>query len=590
MQRNIVGAACPPDQAVREAVGANALRAGEPSPVYLADLRHHATQRFFIAYTVGATIGGLAFGIEVAVGHSTFTWSAAAFYSLLGGAVAAISRSALATLLSASVSRLAAAVVISGFAVLHLLYFANVKLLSGEHFLSTTSLGVDLLVLLAVAVPAVMLARSHRVHEFRLRVGSASAGLGIALLLAASAVLARTWPASPTDASRNGRGPNLLLVVMDSVRRDRFGDGSLRHPTTPTLFGLAQSGRIYPEAWSPSSWTVPSVARLLGTEDTAPASLAERLARHGYATACFTDNPHLWSGSPQMRGFDRVERSVRRWRVLLHGTVADEVLDRLMPGDDRRLVDKANAWASHQRGPFFLYVHLMDSHTPYRFPPIDGKRRPGRRVEFPGSGMRLTALEAEDIVARYDGGVLSADTQVGRLISTIRASQRPFLAVVTADHGESLGEAGRWFHGQSLSPELLAVPLVLVGEAVVAGRVDSPVSNGAILPTMLATAGIPCPECRRQDLRSGRPSDVVEGGLPPDLAYRIVGRYKLVVNLKTGRQQLFDRLFDPTEERDIAGENTGIVEALSTGVKALEHTQPTPESIERLRSLGYTGP
>jgi hypothetical protein len=488
------------------------------------------------------------------------------------------------------VSRLAAAVVISAFAVLHLLYFANVTLLSGEHFLSTRSLGVDLLVLLTVAVPALMLARSPRAHEFRLRVGSAAAGLGVALLLAVSAVLAREWPATPNDPPKNGRGPDLLLVVMDSVRRDRLGDGRLRHPTTPALFGLSQSGRIYPEAWSPSSWTVPSVARLLGTEDAARTSLAERLARHGYTTACFTDNPHLWSGGPQMRGFDRVERSVGRWRVLLHGTVVDEVLDRLMPGDDRRLADKANAWASRQRGPYFLYVHLMDSHTPYRFPAIDGKRRLGRRVEFPRSGMRLTALEAEDIVARYDGGVLSADTQVGRLISAVRASQRAFLAVVTADHGESLGESGRWFHGLSLSPELLAVPLVLVGEGVVAGRVDSPVSNDAILPTMLAAAGVPCPECRREDLRSGHPTDVVGGGLPPDLAYRIAGRYKLVVNLKTGRRQLFDRPSDPAEECDIAGARTDIVETLSTGIKGLEHNQPTPESIERLRGLGYTGP
>jgi hypothetical protein len=547
-------------------------------------------KRFFIAYTVGALIGWLTFGIETAVRHSTFTWSAAASYSLFGGAVAAISRSVLAAFLPASVSRLAAAVVISGLAVPHLLYFANVKLLPGEYFLSVKSVGVDLLILLAVSVPALLLARSQRAHEFRLRVGRTATGLGIALLLAASSILARDWPATPTDPPRSGRGPGLLLVVMDSVRRDRFDDGGPRHPTTPALHGLSQSGRIYSEAWSPSSWTVPSVARLLGTEDVAQASLAELLARRGYTTACFTDNPHLWSGSPQMRGFDRVERSVGRWRVLLHGTIVDEVLDRLMPVDDRRLVDKANAWASHQRGPFFLYVHLMDSHTPYRFPPIDGKRRPGRRVEFPGSGMRLTALETEDIVARYDGGVLSADTQVGRLISAIRASQRPFLAVVTADHGESLGESGRWFHGQSLSPELLAVPLVLVGEGVVAGRVDSPVSSGAIMPTMLAAAGISCPECHREDLRSGHPSGVVEGVLPPDLAYRIVGRYRIVVNLRTGHRQLFDRLSDPAEERDVAGERTGIVETLSAGIKGLEHNQATPENIERLRSLGYMAP
>ena len=57
---------------------------------------------------------------------------------------------------------------------------------------------------------------------------------------------------------------------------------------------------------------------------------------------------------------------------------------------------------------------------------------------------------------------------------------RPFVAVITADHGESLGESTRWFHGQTLAPELLAVPLVVLGEGVVPGRVTGPIANTAI--------------------------------------------------------------------------------------------------------------
>jgi hypothetical protein len=196
-------------------------------------------------------------------------------------------------------------------------------------------------------------------------------------------------------------------------------------------------------------------------------------------------------------------------------------------------------------------------------------------------------MEAEDVIARYDGGVLSADAQASRLIAGIRALQKPFLVAVTSDHGESLGESGRWFHGQSLAPELLAVPLLLVGEGVVAGSVPSPVSNADIMPTFLAAAGVPCRDCK-EDLRSGHPSGVVVGGLPPGLAYRIAGRYKLVVNLKTGDRQLFDRLSDADEEHDLAPERNDIVESLAAGLLGLEFDQPTPENIERLRSLGYT--
>lgn len=206
------------------------------------------------------------------------------------------------------------------------------------------------------------------------------------------------------------------------------------------------------------------------------------------------------------------------------------------------------------------------------------------------SGMRLTAAEAEDIVARYDGGIRSADVQVGRIVDAIRGSGRPFLAVITADHGESLGESGRWFHGQTLAPELLAVPLVVLGQGVVPGRVAGAIGNTAIIATLLAAAGTPCRDCGGEDLRSQAGSGVIEGGLPPDLAYRIAGRYKVVVDLKTGRARLFDRLADPGERHDLAGEKAAVAEAAVAGLNGLANVSPpTPESLERLRSLGYVG-
>jgi uncharacterized sulfatase len=272
------------------------------------------------------------------------------------------------------------------------------------------------------------------------------------------------------------------------------------------------------------------------------------------------------------------------------GTALGETLERLVPGGDERLASKAIAWMEGQGGPFFLYVHFMDSHTPYRFPPLDGKHRSGRRIEFPRTGMVLTADEAASIRARYDGGVYSADAQAGRLLAAVEARRRPFLAVITSDHGESLGEDGRWFHGGSLAPELLAIPLVLLGQHVEPGRVTSPVGHAAIPPTLLAAASVPCNRCGVADLRRDVAPRLVEGTLPPRLAYRSDGRYKVVVDFQTGRRFLYDRLSDPGEHHDIAGLAPALADSLASGLPASQAAPALPPGArERLRALGYTG-
>jgi hypothetical protein len=129
---------------------------------------------------------------------------------------------------------------------------------------------------------------------------------------------------------------------------------------------LAARARVYEAAYAASSWTVPSVSEILGlglVERTQKETLAEQLAGRGFVTACFTDNPHMRGESSLMRGFDRVERSVGEWRQVLQNIIVSEVVERLAPGDDQHLVDRALSWAG-SKGECFLYVHLMDSHTP----------------------------------------------------------------------------------------------------------------------------------------------------------------------------------------------------------------------------------
>jgi hypothetical protein len=547
-----------------------------------------ALERTLIAWAVGALVGVGSFLAEAFLGPVAFGWGPLAAYSLAGGLVAVVSRSLLVPLVSAPAARAGALSAIAAFGLLYALYHVNVRVLPSEHYLSGKSLALDALAALPMLAGAILLGRARWAQVARERWARAGAAMGAASLAAGLAVVIATTPRPASDRERHGAGPDLVVVVLDSLRADRLCAGA-SHPATPELSRLAARGRVFTSAWAASSWTVPSVARILSAD--APGetpTLAERLTAHGYRTAAFTDNAHLAREAEVMRGFDRVERSVGVWRSVVLGTALGEALERVMPGSDEQLATRAIAWIERQPGPFFLYVHLMDSHTPYRFPPLDGRRHSGRRIEFPRVGMPLTAEEADSIRARYDGGVHSADAQAGRLIAAFETRRRPFLALITSDHGESLGEEGRWFHGGSLAPELLAIPLVLVGNGVAGSAVASPVGHADLAPTLLAAAAISCADCRGSDLRQEAPTRVVEGALPPRLAYRTDGRYKLLVDFETGRRSLYDRLSDPSEHHDLAAAEADLAQAFATGLTSPGRLpKPSPEQLERLRALGY---
>jgi hypothetical protein len=552
------------------------------------------TTRFCIAYAVGSVSALLAYAFEVLsrIGSPYATPEAAAAYGLLGGVAGGLASLVLGWLWGPGAATRAGLLTLVGFLLLQLLYFANVKLLPGDPYYSPTSVAVDLLILVLVLVPPIWALRSVWVSRARERWGGTATVLGAVLLLTQCGLLVRAWPGRAARPPRTGEGPNLLLVVLDSARRDHLSLYGYSQPTSPALVALAREARVFEGASSASSWTVPSMMHVLraGEDGSRGGGLAVRLAGKGYRTGCFTDNPHLGPVSGITRGFDHVERSVGRWRFFLRGTLLEEFVERADPGSDRGLVTRALHWVGEAQGPVFLYVHLMKSHTPYYGPPIDGRKRKGRRIEFPLTGMSMTADEAEDIVARYDGGIRTADAEAGRLLEAARGWGRPFVAVVIADHGESLGESGRWFHGGSLAPELLAVPLLVFGDGVRPGRVSSLVDSSSVPKTLLAAAGLACSACAGSDLRASEGDGFAEGGLPPNLAYRMNDRYTVVIDRTSGRRQLFDHVADPGETRDLAADQPETAAALAALAGAPPGEEgPDPDGVARLRALGYIG-
>jgi sulfatase-like protein len=540
------------------------------------------------SYAIGSLVGGSAAALEWLL-LRPLTLPALAFYSLVAGLAAAVTRAALAPFVPGRAARMGSLVVVSGFGSVYVLYAVNVGLLPGEPYWTAKSLVADVAVTLLIGLAIVRVVRPVHLGEVSSSSLTGLAGVGASLLAGATALVAVGWPADARPETRMTQGPNLLLLVLDSVRRDRLGFHGHRAATSERLDALAPAGRVYDQALAASSWTVPAVHRMLRAPGRADRTLAGELAARGYRTAIFTDNPHLVRGTTVLDGFAHVECSVGPWRVLLQRTIAGEVVDRLFPRSDERLVTRALEWAGRGSGPFLLYVHLMDSHTPYRHARLDGVQGRGRHIEFPVSGMAMTEAEAEDVVARYEGGIRSAADQAARLLTGVRALGRPFVAVLTADHGESLGESGRWFHGKTLAPELLAVPLVVLGEGVVPGRVARPVGHAATAPTLLAAAGVPGFATGATDLRTSSGADAVEGGLAPDLSYRVAGRWKVVLDHRHGRRSLFDITRDPKEEHDLAAVQPEIAATLGEALRRPDRQVyvPSPELAERLRAVGY---
>jgi arylsulfatase A-like enzyme/Flp pilus assembly protein TadD len=392
--------------------------------------------------------------------------------------------------------------------------------------------------------------------------------------------------------------PNVLLVTVDTLRADHVGSYGYDRAATPVIDGLAGRGVRFATAVAHAPLTGPSHASILSGQTPlghgfrnnsgyvmAPEvrMAAEDFRQAGYRTAAFV------SGFPLDRrfGFDRGFETYD---------------DRLPKGNDRRrtpyverfadgTTDAVLRWLESAAGgsaPWFAWVHYYDPHAPYEAPGPIGER-------FRHSP--------------YDGEIAFVDSQLGRLLETLdkRNETSHTLVLVTADHGESLGEHGEGTHGIFVYDATLRVPWVMSGPQIPAGRVPQTVARSIdLLPTLLDYAGLPA----RTDVdgRSLRPaidgqemSDApayaeslyseLELGWAPLYAWR-TSEFKFI---KAPNPELYDLRKDAAETTNrIAEEPTRMSDfggkleaALRRPTPAAKATTVDPEAAERLRALGY---
>ena len=384
-------------------------------------------------------------------------------------------------------------------------------------------------------------------------------------------------------------------MVIDTLRADHLPFYGYPLRTAPNLARLAEEGVLFRRAHSTSSYTAPATASIL---------TSLRPSRHGVLVG-------LWAAAQEQREVDRiadrVETMAEAFAAAGYTTfaVTDNVNVSRAAGFDqgfhyfRNLRDRGAeavnrqvlAWRQELGAaePWFLYLHYMDPHKPYR------RREPWYASYRPGGG--------DWRVAAYDSEIAFVDARIGELRRELGWDERT-LVVVTSDHGEELMDRTRMGHGQTLYAEVLDVPLVLWGPPGWAGRrEDARVSTLDILPTLVELLGL-----RQSPDHEGR-SLLAPGERPPALAHvrkpvpdrsrelraLIRGDWKLVLH-DTGERELYDLAADPGERSNAAEREPERgaamrreIEALGAGPAEAARTRVeiTPELAEHLRSLGY---
>jgi arylsulfatase A-like enzyme len=440
----------------------------------------------------------------------------------------------------------------------------------------------------------------------------------------------------PPEATAPANAPNLLIVVIDTLRADHMATYGYERVTTPGLDAFAREhATVYTQARSTSPFTLSSHASLFtglqsvehGSTHPSPIgrriradvpTLAERLREQGYQTAFIAANwLYLRPRYGLDRGFERFDSrpggrsSVAEGFYLalaqLIGTNPE--VGRTGHRSAERITDRALRWLDGRRpDPFFLALNYLDVHSPYI--PI----RPFDRAFSDRQPRDLLTPEEDLIPLLYDREILYTDTHVTRLLDGLKASGlfENTVVIVTSDHGEAFGERGFREHCWTLYENVLHVPLLVkpVGPRSVAVNAQR-TSGAAVHDIALRELGLLEPgqstssvdanligEWYGAELAEWKPPwvDDVEQSLLTDVVAWFEGSRKVIVR-SDGTVEAFDLDADPDERNPLALDAAARAAAVARAEAWWREHPPDPleseevddETLEALRHLGYLG-
>ena len=325
-------------------------------------------------------------------------------------------------------------------------------------------------------------------------------------------------------ATHNIAAPNVLLLVLDTVRAIELGLYGFTPSNSPAIDGLGNSGVVFDQAFSTAPWSAPSHASLFTgrkpTElsidwdrplDATFPTLAEELVRAGYSTVGIVANTAYTSAETGLaRGFDWYEdyRLTMR-RALTMPSLTRRILDRKRQWLHEPPLDGAGripaesisrrflAWLERRPlQPYFAFLNFYDAHAPYSAPePFWSRFLPGEtRRAVPIRMMRRGDPTQHSARRAYDAAISHLDSEIGELIGSMleRGFLNNTLVIVTADHGEEFNEHAALGHGQTLHTQALRVPLLLFWPGHLApARVADPVSLARLPATIMELVGQP---------------------------------------------------------------------------------------------------
>ncbi len=421
--------------------------------------------------------------------------------------------------------------------------------------------------------------------------------LFLAAVVAAVAVggVALYWRTrSPAFALQRDPSQNVLLVTIDTLRADALS--AYGGPAqTPNLDRLASHGARFTFAHSHTVVTLPSHTSILsgmlpyehGMRDNSgfrvragTPTLATRLKARGFSTAAFVGGFPLTKRFGLTPGFDVYDDQMPETRGAIEASMPERRAD--------IVVSRALDWMGRQPGQFFAWVHCFDPHSPYR-PPED--------------------LAAQYASQPYYGEVAFVDRALGPLFDRLATLSRPTLVIVTADHGESLGEHGELTHGMFAYEGTIHIPLIVArvdphAAAVSSGLVvDAPVRHIDIVPTVLDAIGAdPDPKLLGASLGAAIAGAV--GDRPSyfeSMTYNLVRGWAPLRGVLQDRRkyidlpipELYDLGADPKETDNLAPVQRDRLQVMNNLLRTYNTAPPnrpgqeTTEASAALRSLGY---
>lgn len=414
--------------------------------------------------------------------------------------------------------------------------------------------------------------------------------------------------------------PNVLFLVLDTVRAQNLSLYGYGRPTTPRLEQVARTGVCFENALSTAPFTLTSHATMftgrftheLFDRDQTPSdamtpvedrypTLAEILSDYGYVTGGFIGNVgYLGSDFGLDRGFSRYEDHVPTFNVFIHSPI---LLAKLIKQyrdmteqqyvHERKSAQEVNQafldWQAKLDRPFFAFINYFDAHDPYVAPDPFALKFGTKKPDNPyiRHDHNYTPQEITELHDAYDSCIAYLDHEIGLLLDELekRGELKNTLVVITSDHGEQFGEHRLMYHVNSLYRQLLHVPLLISfpGQVPAGMRIQQPISLHQIPQTIMDLIGLE-EEVRFPGISLARSWDgskaltngevqtpfaeVLIGGKKPDWFPKswpadkgsmqsLVSSGYHYIKYGDGSEELFDFENDPEEEHDLTDAESG---------------------------------